>query len=1242
MSTAEWFRDLDDEFDESIRIDSDEETHREDSIESYHVTADSGRVIKEFIDRTLGEADDMRSGSNYWLYGYYGSGKSHLLTVLEGLVDTDWISGQLEAQWETLTANAAYEDIDSIEPKLRRLHADHQIIPISINLLKYQGRAEESFSQILLQHVFQSPALTGVDDDISQGLSADLDVAFFEQWYRTTDSWATRESAATEIVTERLDQAPASIIGESTVWSAIQEYPALAEVVLPELFERETGSRDGYQDLTPSDIDPETVIERINTLRKQREAALGESVKVVLLLDEVSLFIGDDDSKLTELQTIAEAIDEIDDANIQLVATAQETIEDSQPELTDQGNTGILKDRFPHRYQLPSKHVGDIARLRLLAKSQAGIEGVEETLADTAIEPANSLVYSDIGRNKQPPLDSINNDDLKAFYPFLPYQAPLFLDILSNLRREANDPAKSIFSGTARAILALMHRLLHEWIDEGESDHMISVIEFFDEIKPALRETLRNDMRVLEGINGNWEADGDNPVEPIAKEVKEGALTDFDYKVAKAVLLLQTVSDMVPMTERNIAVSVMDDLDGESLITTQNKVEESLDRLEKFIRPNETEGGPRYRFANYIERTIYEEAARKESTPQWDEIITTVDNHLFEDLIERLSLPDTVPFDGGGQQYPVNYNFIIDGTALATRKTADGSLEVTIALEGLRPDTAAGRYDDDPIEWTIDTEGIADLRETLVEWWALRAAIDDRNPPDAITADLTTRRDAVLRKLTSAMADGSYIVKDRTDITSRTDAVQTAIDVNYHKIFHPMLLQVTDDQAESLAAIDTDEPLPAWAQTIEVPPTDPNIEPSGSIQRNVLSLVGRQLKDQPDGLALSTILSEISDRIPFFEKATPAACAIIWGFCRRGRFRAVDEGGTTLADDVVLDPTRRQSVRLQLLTYDPPRKALEEAGYLETTETLNEGLQALQAANEDVIAGLDDLHENVELVRDKDITATPIIEMLEAFLTEIEATKTDAEDRLQTLKSQQGDIRETITATKAAEEWIEEATDTWSLRRKLLLRYDIQLTLADQNPDWLDDTAVSSLTAHKNGIAGYDGEWWTEIGWSNLVDQTEIQVTDQIESSWTTFVEARSLDATVETIRDHPLIQSRNELSSSVFDGFLKSYIRPLESVVRWYDNVEAILTALESEDDTTIANASETAAGLVSWETLTEFGEPADLLQRLPSAETVTDNESKVGVVPDDREAIDDLLKSLLEEKELEIETTATGVVIS
>jgi len=113
---------------------------------------------------------------------------------------------------------------------------------------------------------------------------------------------------------------------------------------------------------------------RLEELRTEREGRAGKPVKLVLLLDEVSLFIGTDFERLTELQTLAENVDDIGDGDIQLVATAQAKIEDVQPKFAAHGaDFSIVKDRFPHRYQLPSKHVGDIAKRRLFEKSEKGM-----------------------------------------------------------------------------------------------------------------------------------------------------------------------------------------------------------------------------------------------------------------------------------------------------------------------------------------------------------------------------------------------------------------------------------------------------------------------------------------------------------------------------------------------------------------------------------------------------------------------------------------------------------------------------------------------------------------------------------------------------------------------------------------------------------------------------------------------------------------------------------------------------
>jgi len=196
-----------------------------------------------------------------------------------GSMDNRTPSGQI---WSRSPGDSEFEQLGD---HWRTIHDEYYVIPISVNLLKYQGQKQRSFSEIVLRHAHQDADLTGVDDGISEGLSSQLDVAYFEKWFRTTDAWSDRqaraEAALDGVTTEASDYEWQS----DGLWKDIQKYGALADVVLPKLFEEVNETRDGYTDLQPSDIDPEEVVGRLEELRTEREEELGKPVKLVLLLD---------------------------------------------------------------------------------------------------------------------------------------------------------------------------------------------------------------------------------------------------------------------------------------------------------------------------------------------------------------------------------------------------------------------------------------------------------------------------------------------------------------------------------------------------------------------------------------------------------------------------------------------------------------------------------------------------------------------------------------------------------------------------------------------------------------------------------------------------------------------------------------------------------------------------------------------------------------------------------------------
>ncbi|AGN01214.1 hypothetical protein L593_06335 [Salinarchaeum sp. Harcht-Bsk1] len=1263
MVDSTWFSDLPDEFEESVRIDRQDRSeesfrHRTQAIESYHVTSDSQAFLEDVVERTLDEAEDMRTGSNYWLYGYYGSGKSHLLTVLEGLMDSSWVAGQYEEVWSDLVPAAAEgRNLETLRERWEDVHADYHVIPVSVNLLKYQGQKKRSFSEIVLRHAHQHPTLTGVDNGISTGLSAQLGVAYFEDWYRTTPAWDDRQALAADVVEEVVPDTPRYDWPEEQLWKDIQQYSALSDVVLPALFEGVQGTRDGYTDLQPSDIDPNEVVSRLESLRQEREETMGTPVKLVLLLDEVSLFIGTDFERLTELQTLAENVDDIGDGNIQLVATAQAKIEDVQPKFAAHGaDFSIVKDRFPHRYQLPSKHVGDIAKRRLFAKSETGEASVRQVLDEADVKPGESLVYNDIRQNTKPPLDEIDEEALVEYYPFLPYHAPLFLEILFNLRREANDPAKSIFSGTARAILALMHGLLEEWIEEGEDDTIVTLVDFFDLIEPELREILSSDMRVIEGSNPSPDAeDGSHAASTgeiatsIVAEVNdtEREIREFDLKVAKAVLLLRQVNEIVPLNEGNIAVAVMSDLNGRSWISTTNRVEDSLDRLEKYIRPTEDGSSPRYRFATQEERLIYHDAEENEANPNWDEIVEALDEHLWADIARELSLPDSAPYKESGAEYPVSYHFEVDGVAFSTSQTADGGLDVDIAIHGIRPDVTTDQDDPDVLHWEIDSDGLQDLRESIVDWWALRNAIASHDVPPAVEQDLDRRSASVRSKLVSAMSGGSYSVNDRTDISGLSTAVQETVDVSYPDDFHPMLLQVDESRLRELRELDSDAVLPQWAEAIQVPTADHGGDDRNqTIRRNVMSLTGRQLHGRDEGLTLETILDGIVEKKPFYSDARPALCAIIWGLCRRGRLVAVDEAGNTLDDEAVLDIDTTATTRLQLLSSDQLGNLLETGGFKETTDTVAEGLINLQEENRRIHSTLRGLHEDVTLIAETDVRADEVGALLDAFADELAERMEDTKGRIAVVKSQSGDLEGVIEGTNEVGEWLSDVTDVWNRRLSQLQQLDAVLTIGDRDFEWIDDDAQRAIETRSESVASYDGEWWTAEGWKTFSEQLVPDLAPELGRAWQEFVDQGDIDALVERIDDNPWILPATSLPTGVHASFERTYITPMRQFVRWFETLDEALTTLPSDSD---AGAYvEIADDTMALEPMADAFDdgPEDLAAKLDGlsaivGERTPDDVDQIGIVPSDRDKLQRRLERLAEDGDLDVEDSGQGVII-
>jgi hypothetical protein len=392
-----------------------------------------------------------------------------------------------------------------------------------------------------------------------------------------------------------------------------------------------------------------------------------------------------------------------------------------------------------------------------------------------------------------------------------------------------------------------------------------------------------------------------------------------------------------------------------------------------------------------------------------------------------------------------------------------------------------------------------------------------------------------------------------------------------------MMLQVNADRLQELGELDSEDPLPGWAQTIQVPSADQTAgRGSQSIQNNVLVLTGRQLKEEDDGLNLETILDGIVDEKPYYDDVRPALRAILWGFCRQGRLLPIDEDGNTLENETVLQTERAARTRLKLLEVENIGNLLEEHGFKETTETVSEGLINLQQANERLRSKISGLQEDVRIVVDTDIHAPAVVSLLESFESELDDRVNAITDRLAVVKSQGEDLPDAIRETAEIQNWFDDVSDTWNRRLTNVYDWDAQLTVGDDRFEWLDETAHATIDARRETIAGFSGEWWTSDGWGTLVEELGIDPTDELERAWEEFGDERGLDDLVEDIRSHPWIVSATELdtfSGKVHRTFERRFITPLRQLEQWNATIDEAIIALRDGDSEEALDAADKVA---------------------------------------------------------------------
>ena len=153
---------------------------------------------------------------------------------------------------------------------------------------------------------------------------------------------------------------------------------------------------------------------------------------IIFVIDEVGQYIASQQSKIFDMQGLAENIKHIGKGKVWIFATAQQTLTDDDPRATyNSPELYKLKDRFPIPVFLEPSDIKEICYRRLLGKSSEGFNYLD-TLFDkqgqalrqnTKLEDAK---FYDVNFDRQ---NFIN------LYPFLPAHFEILLRLLGALAK---------------------------------------------------------------------------------------------------------------------------------------------------------------------------------------------------------------------------------------------------------------------------------------------------------------------------------------------------------------------------------------------------------------------------------------------------------------------------------------------------------------------------------------------------------------------------------------------------------------------------------------------------------------------------------------------------------------------------------------------------------------------------------------------------------------------------------------
>jgi hypothetical protein len=572
-------------------IKADDERHLQVELDEYVITREVSKGLGAFIDAYLHNP----TANGVWISGFFGSGKSHLLKMLSLMLDSEKRVGDEDSRpVEILLPKVEDEILRADLKKATAIPARSLLFNIDQKFDGIGGTHEAPILEVFMKVLNELQGYYGNQGYVAQfehDLNKRSQFEPFKQTYERINgrSWDNDRDALATVTKRSFAKAYAEQFGGS-------EDDAIKVI---------NDAKDSYR------LSIESFAGRV----KEYLASQPPGFRLNFFVDEAGQFIGQERSRLLNLQTVVESLASATDGRATVFITSQADLEGilGQVKFEQADDLSKIQGRFKTKLTLASADVQEVIQRRLLAKTP---DEPEQLINIYEQEREN---FTTLFRFSDGSIQLKGWGDCQSFcglYPFHPYQLSLFQQAIQSLATH------SIFEGRNMAV--------------GER----SMLSVFQQVAMAIKELpvgrLASFDQLYDGINEVIRGDKKQTMVTAQNQVGE-----LELRILKALFLLKWVPQF-KSTARNIAILLISEPSFD-IRAHEQAVKDALINLES--QSYLQRSGEIYEFLTDKEKDVEQEIKRTEVSDS--EVIKALHRIVFDDVLQS----NKIRFADNGNDY---------------------------------------------------------------------------------------------------------------------------------------------------------------------------------------------------------------------------------------------------------------------------------------------------------------------------------------------------------------------------------------------------------------------------------------------------------------------------------------------------------------------------------------------------------------------------------------------------------------